>query len=174
VRQVIDAHDEERRRIAQELHDGLGQNLMLLANRQRRAAAAFPETKALRDLADESFAELRNISRNLHPHQLDRLGLEAALESMLDQTLGDAGIEYASEISCAEVPTPAALQVYRIAQEAVSNIVRHAAASTVRFRLACTRASIELDIRDDGKGMPAGPRRAGRSTTPEASGRSIR
>ncbi len=148
------AHDEERRRIAQDLHDGLGQNLLLLSNRLRRLPVSVPGVETLREIADDSMAELRTAARNLYPHQLDRLGLGAALESMMAQTLGRAGIRHVSDITDMPLPRALALQLYRIAQEAISNIARHSQATEARLQLVHRGHRIELEIRDDGRGLP--------------------
>lgn len=153
---VVTAHDSERRRIARDLHDGLGQNLLLLAGRVRRLAGGSPESGPIERLLDGCIGELRSASRDLYPHQLDRLGLNDALDSMLEQALRRTGILVDAHLAAPAINDAQALHVYRITQEAISNIVRHAQASAVSVRLQAVGDQLNLSIKDDGRGFDPG------------------
>jgi len=169
--QVIGAQEEERRRVARELHDEAGQALTALIIGLERGLASMPETYApnlpvqprqmvseLRDLAAATLDEVRKLALELRPAVLDDLGLVAALRQFLRTTeertglgthLSLIGWDEASERLQPEVETA----LFRIAQEAVTNAVRHAYAETVQLRLRRTADSLALDVRDDGIGM---------------------
>jgi len=153
---VVTAHDSERRRIARDLHAGLGQNLLLLAGRVRRLAGGSPESGPIERLLDGCIGELRSASRDLYPHQLDRLGLNDALDSMLEQALRRTGILVDAHLAAPAINDAQALHVYRITQEAISNIVRHAQASAVSVRLQAVGDQLNLSIKDDGRGFDPG------------------
>lgn len=154
------AREEEAARIAQELHDQLGQELTVLKL----------ETGSLRRKGDPQLAEwidrmdervsaaletTRRISSQLRPGVLDRLGLVAALEWLLREFEHGSGITTDLVTSgIDEAPDPAiATALFRITQEALTNIARHARASLVEVRLTATAESISLRIRDDGVGF---------------------
>ncbi len=151
--EIISAHDSERRRIAADLHDGLGQDLLLLANRLRPRTRGDPSTEGLRKMVDDVLAELRASVNHLHPHQLDRLGLKRALEAILDEAFSNSEIKLDKDIQPPEMSDEQALQLYRIIQEAVSNILRHSSASQAKVRLVKVRRRIELEISDNGVGL---------------------
>ncbi|MCC7252940.1 7TM diverse intracellular signaling domain-containing protein [Hyphomicrobium sp.] len=152
---LLATQDGERRRFAQELHDGLGQKLTLLASELGKAKEA-----SLLELARESLADARAMAHDLHPHQLDRLGLSEAVRSTAHRTLSAAGIE--PEVVVAEVdgvlPAAAELHLHRILQEALSNVVRHSGASSAIVALRRAGDVLELIVEDDGcgPGAPAG------------------
>lgn len=156
-RALLDAQDDERRRIAQDLHDGLGQNLLLLANRIKRIKAKNGNTGELETTAGDSLQELRRVARNLYPNALDRLGLKPAIESMLEQTLIPAGIEVRCEMEDVTLTQHNALQVFRIAQEAINNVLRHARASSVSVQMETVDGSLRLQISDNGIGLSPQP-----------------
>jgi len=170
--QVIWAQEEERRRVARELHDEAGQALTALIIGLERGLASMPETYApdlpvqprqmvseLRDLAAATLDEVRKLALELRPSVLDDLGLVAALRQFLRTTEERTGLgthvslvgwDDASERLQPEVETA----LFRIAQEAVTNAVRHSYAETVQLRLRRTADALTLEICDDGIGMP--------------------
>jgi signal transduction histidine kinase len=160
-RRLIEAQDGERRRIAGELHDGLGQGLLVLTNQLKRLAKDDPTTEPAAAQAGDLVAEVRGIAHELHPHRLDRLGLSAAARSSVDETLGGAGIEVEHAIDDVDrrLPPAAALHLYRILQEALANVVKHSGARRARVVLTCDVGTVRLRVEDDGRGMdelPAG------------------
>lgn len=166
---LVTAREEERRRLRRDLHDGLGAQLAGLnvqAGVLRRLIPHDPET------ADELVVELRNELRaaigdirrlvyDLRPPALDDLGLVAALERLAERYgAEDEGLRIVVEAPDGEAlpPLPAAVEVavYRIAQEALTNVVRHAGAQECVVRLAVSNG-LELEITDDGQGMAKEP-----------------
>lgn len=158
---ALGAAEEERKRIARELHDGIAQSLAALRVRLRLARAARSDEERLDHLDEISEAlgaateEVRRIARGLRPPALDMLGLTPAIESHA-RTLSEAtGIA----IECDLAPvggrlTPEAeLALYRVFQEALSNVVRHSHASRVELRMRVRPGFIEASIRDNGRGF---------------------
>jgi two-component system, sensor histidine kinase LadS len=161
---LLDTQDTERRRIAQDLHDGLGQQLLGLLGSLRWVPAAHkrPLELGLR----EAVQETRRVAANLYPTQLDRLGLRDALEAMMATMFEPAGIAFTHAIDDLTLDQRDALQVFRVAQEALSNVLRHAGARQVDLRLQRLEGRYRLCIDDDGCGLPpAQQRRCGRGLT---------
>ena len=161
--QLIASQDTELRRVSNELHDGIGQNLIVINNRLNRLINADIAPKLTEQLdfaskiTQQTIHDLRSLSHRLHPHQLDRLGLTVAIETVANETLIDAGIVLSCQIDAIDhlVNKDQALHVYRIVQEAVKNIIRHAEADTVTISLIHNDNAIALSIRDNGKGIDA-------------------
>jgi signal transduction histidine kinase len=160
ARAVWRVQEDERRSLARELHDELGQLLTALIHRLDRAAGGGRESGV--ELAREALGRVRELARLLRPPVLDDLGLAAALNWLARQTREHTGLEVS-------VTTPAALArmdpdietlVYRVAQEALTNAVRHADAQRATISLERLGSRLELRIRDDGRGFdPACVRR---------------
>ena len=164
-RSVLRVQEDERRRLARDLHDGIGQNLTALKHRLAQIGDALPEElKALRaslddavTLCSDTLDDTRQLSRLLRPPILDDLGLEPALR-WLARSLGEAaGIAIAVEIE----PTPSLdgeLQtlLFRITQEALNNVVKHAGAHSVLVHLVERGGRLQLQIVDDGCGFDPG------------------
>jgi signal transduction histidine kinase len=158
---VIRAQDEERARIARELHDSSAQTLTALLL-QLSAAARDCEDPALaarlleiRDLAAAALDEVRNLSHTIHPRVLDDLGLGAALSWLARQTREVSGLEidvHADGTGDA-IPPAAASVLYRVAQEALANAVRHARATAVRIEVRVSPEAVTLEVADDGRGF---------------------
>lgn len=161
--QLIAAQDNERRHISNELHDGIGQNLMVINNRLNRLIHSdlSPRLAKQLDFASEitqqTIYDLRDLSHRLHPHQLDRLGLTVAIEAVANETLKETGIILTCQINVIDhlLSKNQALHIYRIVQEAVNNIIRHAEANTVTISLIYDNNAIDLNISDNGQGINA-------------------
>ena len=169
TQRIVGTQEAERRRIARELHDEIGQNLtaVMLELKRARELVDPQVAEALGDaqeLARESLEELRRISYQLRPAVLDDLGLGSALTTLCDGLAARTGVT----ISC-EVPeerlrlTPdEELALYRIAQEALTNAVRHAACTVVTVELRSTdQGTVTLRVCDDGIGIMTGGQRSG-------------
>ena len=159
---LLAAQDAERARLARELHDGVAQQLAAIAGRLRRlagkAAATPPEGLApTAALAGDAVNDLRAISRGLHPQQLERLGLSKAIASDAEWLLRDAGIAVnvnaEPDFDTAPLSPHARLQLYRVAQEAMHNVGRHARASSVSIALRLEGRTAVMEIADTGIGM---------------------
>lgn len=160
-RAVWRLQEDERRRLARELHDGVGQNLTAIKHRLATIAASLPagteESRAALEatiaLCGETLEDTRHLSRLLRPPVLDDLGLEAALR-WLARSQGEAsGLDISVDIE----PLPAFdsdLQtlLFRVAQEALNNVAKHAQASNVLLRLVVRAGLIQLQVADDGRG----------------------
>jgi two-component system sensor histidine kinase UhpB len=164
MRRVLSAQEAERRRIAQELHDQIGQNLtavvLELKRLHGRVEPEWADTLAdAQELARESLDELRRISYELRPAALDDLGLASALASLSSAIARRAGLDVTHEVDRALPPLSpeVELAVYRVAQEALTNAVRHAGCSHVHVSLAGLPGTVELRVADNGRGLGAGP-----------------
>jgi len=160
MHRVLAAQEAERRRIAQELHDQIGQNLtaVVLELKRVRAQVDGGEAEALADaqeLARETLEEVRRISYELRPAALDDLGLPSALRSLCAGIEKRAGIVVDLDVpdSLPELDPQVELAIYRVAQEALTNAVRHARCHTVRVFLGPVGEDILLHVADDGVGM---------------------
>lgn len=163
---LISIQEDERRRIAQDLHDGLGQSISLIKLGIEKSAALLDvgatreAGAALRRLVpqvEEALAEVRRVSTELRPSLLDDLGILPTLSWFFRefQTVCGGGIVVESALNVAEQDIPSSLHItlYRILQEAVHNIVKHAAADRVRVRLARDDAALCMVIEDNGRGF---------------------
>ncbi len=159
---IIQAQEEERRRVARDLHDEAAQaltavHLGLHHLAHQVGAQARPEVESLAALARETMDAVRNLAQDLHPHALDELGLLPALEDWVGRVVRRSGVDVCLEAS-AEWPRLAlALETaaFRIAQEAVTNALRHAQAHTVCVRLGVDAGAVVLEVADDGTGFDA-------------------
>jgi two-component system sensor histidine kinase UhpB len=166
ARQLIDSQEQERQRIAAELHDDLGQNLLIVKNRLLLALRAIANGQDPSRNVDDAMAlvsqtlqDVRTISHNLRPHQLDELGLEACLEGLARRLSQSSQLTVTCAIPPLDPPIPSemAINLYRIAQESLSNVLKHADAAQVVVSLAMSEGSVRLRIEDDGRGFDASP-----------------
>ena len=160
---LITAQEEERRLIARELHDEIGQVLTAikveLAHARRRLegiGVAAKELEGVQSIADGALQTVRDLSRLLHPAVLDDLGLEAALESYIQGFRQRHGIRVDLEVKGMDgrLPSPIEAAAYRIVQEALTNVVRHAAATSCRVSLQHDDDRLLITIEDNGRGFP--------------------
>jgi two-component system sensor histidine kinase UhpB len=165
---ALAAQEDERRRIAQELHDEVGQSLTVVLLGLRRARDRAEELDpALAELlasaqetTRDGLEEVRRIAQRLRPGMLEDLGLLASLSSLASHASQTAGIEVTRAFAPGLPPLDPAteLVVYRVAQEALTNVVRHAQASRAELGLSRQGGSLVLRVVDDGRGM--NPRQA--------------
>jgi len=159
--EVIEVGDRERAALARELHDSTAQRLAAL---QLEISAAARDAKdrelatrlaTIRDAAEDVTEEVRLLSHTVHPRVLDDLGLVPALHKLARDSSTGTGIDVDVEANTdgASVPHPVAAALYRVAQEAVRNAVRHAAPRRVRVVLYQENGSATLEVLDDGKGF---------------------
>lgn len=167
ARSVIRGHEEERRRIAQEIHDDPVQELVQLLRLLDIAPAAAPPATTLaiaeaRHVAEKTMRSLRDMARGLRPPSLDDLGLAATLRRLGAEFSERTAIETRVDVSGAglRLDPDVELGVFRIAQEALRNIEHHAGAHQVSMRLVHDPA-LRLTVTDDGAGFDPGARREG-------------
>jgi signal transduction histidine kinase len=166
-RQVLERLEDERRRIAVNLHDSLGQTLLLIKNHAILAIQRPPEEQELRRRLDEisgttsqAIEEVRRITHGLRPYQLDRLGLTQAIRASVSRASENSSILVASRVEDIDglFDKDAEIHVYRIVQEAVTNVVKHSAATEAAVVIKKRTATVSLSIRDNGRGFnPAKP-----------------
>jgi two-component system, NarL family, sensor histidine kinase UhpB len=161
ARTALAAQESERLRVAQELHDEIGQSLTAVTIQAERAADGDAEDapEALRNVADsvrESLDEVRRIARELRPEALDDLGLVNALIALCNRMSTADGPLIKRELHGKLPPLPEEVELvlYRIAQESLTNALRHANARSVTVWLEGDAESVALRVRDDGEGMP--------------------
>lgn len=168
-RRAIEAQEHERRRIALELHDEVGQLLTgVVLSLDGLTRAVDPEVRPrvaeLQDLVRAGAEQVREIARGLRPESLEELGLRSALIG-LTSSIGDQGrIEVVRDIAPDLPPLPAdtELVLYRVAQESLTNVLRHSGARRVELRLARHPHELEMRIADDGHGIDLNGAPAGR------------
>jgi len=162
-RRLIEAQETERRHVARELHDEIGQALTAL-KLNLRAIESEADPALTRGIVEESLVlaertlqQTRDLSLDLRPPLLDDLGLVPALRWYLDRQGRRAGFatEFIADELVDAVPSEVATTCFRIAQEALTNVVRHAQAATVTMSLARQGAALELVVRDSGSGFDA-------------------
>ena len=160
--QVVLGQEEERRHIAQELHDGPLQTLIHLCrqidslDRASGAVGASPPSLAtMRTTVEETVAELRSIARGLRPSILDDLGLVASINQVLNEATERQGFAgtFNVEGTIRRLPADVELALFRIAQEAITNVERHAEASRVTVSLEFADSGTRLTVEDDGIGI---------------------
>lgn len=154
--------EEERRRLAADLHDGIGTMLsvtkMSLNQLERQLnednIRASLQIQKTRSMIDETMTNVRRISRDLVPTTLDRFGLLAALEELADRANdGELDVQLDCPESINQLPSSIDLMLYRIAQELVNNAIRHARARHITIQIVCHSDNIRLSVLDDGVGF---------------------
>lgn len=155
--------DEEQQRVAAELHDGLGQNLAIIKNRaiiglrdQTSQEQAREQLEEIAATATASIAEVREIAHNLRPYELDRLGLVAAIESMIERVSDSTAIELSANLDRIEglLSPEAETSVYRIVQEGLNNVIKHSKATAARIEIRKTANQLAIAVQDNGQGIP--------------------
>jgi signal transduction histidine kinase/ligand-binding sensor domain-containing protein len=159
-RQLIESQEAERKRIAAELHDGLGQNLVVIKNRAMLGInkgddkeRVQKELGSISESAAQALEEVREITNNLRPQLLDRLGLTKAINAMLKKVSGVIEIE--SEIDSIDniFNETQEISIYRIVQESLNNIIKHSDASDAIVKIKRGENKVTIKIEDNGKGF---------------------
>ena len=162
---LMQSQDDERRRIARELHDSLGQYLVASKMSLDLATMNATTSDKIKDcLADaitqieKAISETRTISHLLHPPLLDEVGLESALVWYAEGFAKRSGIAVNVEISesIGRLPTDVETALFRVVQECLTNVHRHSGSPTASVRLHRVDGDLRLEVRDDGRGMPSG------------------
>jgi two-component system, NarL family, sensor histidine kinase UhpB len=173
--EVLRAQEEERRRIAQDLHDEVNQALTAILLRlealaQETPPERAPEVAELKRLVNQAMSELLNLARQLRPSALDDHGLVPAIEAQLKRFSAQTGIEarMSTEGDPNELPEVIQTAIYRVAQEALANVQRHAGATVVELDLQEDAGDVELRVLDDGRGFDPGAIPRAGSTGPGA------
>jgi signal transduction histidine kinase/ligand-binding sensor domain-containing protein len=161
-RRLIESQENERKRIASELHDSLGQYLLAIKNWAlfglNSVAGENPAREFLTEVSDTSslaLDEVREMTHNLRPYQLERLGLTNTLEYMMKNINSSSAIDFSSAIENVDgiLSKEAEIVFYRIAQETVNNVLKHSEAANASFSVKRANGSLDFVCRDDGRGF---------------------
>lgn len=162
TKSLIESQEKEKKRIAIELHDSIGQNLLIIKNKLlsglRKAEDKVIETSNIKDASDiasQTIKEIREISQNLRPQHLDHLGLTAAIESMIEKVAETSEINFQFSLDDIDncFTSENEINLYRLMQEAMNNIIKHSEASKVNIFIKRVGTVIDLNIEDNGKGF---------------------
>jgi signal transduction histidine kinase len=154
--------EEELTRISREIHDQLGHALTALRldlawivpKLRRNREPVRTKAGEILDLVDHTIDSVRRIAAGLRPPVLEDLGLVAAIDSLLERFAKQTGIQVELRAGDDDVPAAARLPLYRIVQEALTNVARHARARRVQVKLQCSSGAVVLEVADDGIGIP--------------------
>lgn len=161
ARAVWRVEENERQRLARELHDNLGQQLTALRLRLERLPAGADRDAAI-DIAGRAIEDARTMSRLLRPPVLDDLGLDAALHWLARQIAENAGLPVRVSGSLdRRLDSQSETVLFRIAQEALTNVVKHAGATRAELHFRRVGDRVELRIRDNGRGFDAAAAESG-------------
>ncbi len=161
-RQLIASQEQERKRIAAELHDSLGQRLVVIKNlalmflnTKNGKTAEFEQIEEISGEASQAIGEVKEISYNLRPYQLDRIGLTKAIDAIVRTAKAASKIEFSTKIDDIDnyFPKETEINFYRIVQECVNNVVKHSEASKAFVRISRRSEDIDLEIGDNGRGF---------------------
>jgi signal transduction histidine kinase len=168
ARQLNASQERERQRIAKDLHDGLGQSLVIIRSQALRMLASADDPQFvgehLREIADAAAHaehEATEIAYNLRPRQLDVLGLAEAINAMVRKASDVGGIAFASHVDAVTglFHAEAQIDVYRVVQEAVNNILKHSNATEATIVASRSSGHVEIVVRDNGRGFTSEDRR---------------
>lgn len=164
ARRLIESQEGERQRIAAELHDSLGQRLVVINNLALLSldpAAAAPvardQLRQISQQASDALAEVTQISYNLRPYQLDRLGLTKAIEGVVQAASLASGLAISAVLDDVDgvLPKDSEIGVFRIVQESLTNLVKHAEATAASVTVSRHDGRLTLTVQDNGKGFNA-------------------
>lgn len=170
--QLIESQEEERKRIAGDLHESIGQEILMIKNRaalgyqnQQDAVASRAWFDEISRASSQALSLVREIAFNLRPVNIGLLGLPEAIKGMLQKVESISGImiEYSADYKKGLLPEKEEVHIYRIVQEAVNNIIKHSGATYAEITLNSSETGITLTVQDNGKGLPhnAGEPQAG-------------
>jgi len=167
---LLETQETERRRISNELHDSLGQSLFLIRRRARSARCDVPPgpeggrdgpAAALDDiegLAASAYDEMKQIAYDLRPYELDKIGACRTIKGMLRRVSSTCDVEIVDDVEDVDgvMSAEAAIHVFRIVQEAINNVIRHAGATKARVAIRRLGDVVEIEVSDDGQGFDPG------------------
>lgn len=159
---LIDSQEKERKRIAAELHDSVGQNLLIIKNRALLGLETCPddqpttkELQTISSISSQTIDEVREISYNLRPYQLDRLGLTKAIQSLINRIKESFNLKFIADITSIDnlLPKDSEIIIYRVIQEGLNNVVKHSNATEVKVTIKKNTSQISIIIEDNGRGF---------------------
>lgn len=154
-RRLIQSQEEERKRIASELHDSIGQNLLVIKNLALLNKNKDYQFDEISKVAGDAIDDVRRISYNLHPYQLERLGLTKAITSMFNNIQHISKIKFLIDIDNVDglFNKEKEINIYRIVQECVNNIIKHSEAREAKVVIKSSEENLIMEISDNGKGF---------------------
>jgi signal transduction histidine kinase len=159
---LISSQESERKRIAGELHDSLGQSLVIIrnwavlgANQLDNDESPREELDEINSIASRTINEVREIAYNLGPYHLERLGFEKSIHDMVNRVAQASSIAITTELDALDgaLSRETELNLYRIAQEALNNMVKHSRAKEARVSLRRESSGVRLTVADNGQGF---------------------
>ncbi len=158
LKAIIDAQEEERTRIARELHDGVGNQLLALRmsiNAHMPWGDGNPEKEAIEQALQDLMTEVRQVSHQMMPKSLQEFGCVSAIQDMLERTLSHSGIVWSFETHQTDKRYDQRVEtaLYRVAQELINNVIKHSHATLVSIQLVETANTLILLIEDNGRGI---------------------
>ncbi len=153
-RQLIQTQESEKQRISQELHDSIGQNILFIKNQLTKNNTQ-NHLSPIIETVNDTIEEVRNISKDLYPNQLEKYGLTATVETLCEKVAESTGIFMSADFQDTEkyLSKETKIHVYRIIQESVNNVIKHAAATALRVTAEKQADNIRYLIQDNGKGF---------------------
>lgn len=160
---LLDSQETERKRISTELHDTIAHDILITKNKAvmalRKSGDKTEVEKILNeisDLASDTLNDVRTISYNLHPHQIERLGITKAIKSILNNAGNSTDIEFSDSIHSIDnlLKKELEINIFRIVQECINNIIKHSSATKASFSLIKDNKTLLITIWDNGKGIP--------------------
>jgi len=160
-KRLIQSEEEERKRIAAGLHDSLGQNLLIIKNRallgikNKKEEFLLEQLSEISSTASTTLDEVRQIAYNLHPYQLSRLGLTKAIRSIITNVKDTTSINFTEDLENIDnlFSKEAEINIYRIVQENINNIIKHSEAKNSSVKILREENSAKILIEDDGIGF---------------------
>ncbi len=147
---LLENIEQERSRIAGDLHDSVNHKLLLLSNKAKQGQNLSV------DEFSQLIAQVRSISHNLHPAMFEKVGLERSIDELVLQIMETTPLKITTQLAYAkELKTAQELQIYRIIEEALNNILKHSKATHAFIKLVSTEATLEVKIKDNGEGFDA-------------------
>jgi signal transduction histidine kinase/ligand-binding sensor domain-containing protein len=168
-RQLIESEERERQRIAAELHDSLGQSLLVVKNRAALGALAQQDGEARKQFDEigatvtQTLEEVRTIAYNLRPHHLEQLGLTTTIQAMIEKSAESSGMRINCDLDDLDgmFSPDQEIIIYRIIQESVNNVIKHARAREAHVAARSHEDHVEITIRDEGQGFASAASAAG-------------
>ena len=161
-RRLIESQEEERKRIASALHDTIAHDILLTKSKALLALRNPDDTENLKnalneisDMSSETINDVRGISYNLHPHQLERLGFSEAIESIIKDVSRASDIEFSVKVDNVDdvISKEAEINLYRVIQEGINNIIKHSKATEAELKVIRLENQIIITISDNGIGL---------------------
>ena len=165
ARGMLESQESERRRIAASLHDSLGQNLLAIRSQAHLALQSIADQSGVRqrleeisDTTGQALNEVREITHDLRPYQLDRLGLTQSIRALTRKVSESHSVSFACHVDEIDgiFNSNSEIHVYRIIQEGINNIIKHSGATEATVVIKITPEVLSISIRDNGRGLPAG------------------